>query len=328
MFIKLTSDKDWDVRRAAAVSLGFLPEESSVNALLKLFSDSAPEVREAAEDSIIRISPGKVVLQNIAEKQLAVSASRLSAIKVLGSLGYKEAARTIAGFLNASGDESLTVRSIRALGRLDYKPAVDKIATLASDKSPRVRRAVAYALGKLNVSKTYDILISLSRDTEDLPTALAAIEAMGRIGSPVFNDRLAECLSDVNAPSSIRAYACWSAARTGKSSRKMLNQMEKLILKEVIPAEGSKVFDSDEVRISALLALIDIGKKQPSAIKMAKDALEKINPAPSKLIFAVSASSQLKDFARQAGLYMNGVRDIKPEPVPPPSLPVPVRKLK
>ncbi|MCK5844552.1 MAG: hypothetical protein KAG97_07585, partial [Victivallales bacterium] len=114
----------------------------------------------------------------------------------------------------------------------------------------------------------------------------------------------------------IRSNACWSAARTGDSNSAMFAQMERLALTQVIPAMGMMEYDADSVRISAVLALVEIEKTSPVAREKAKNAIAKLRKKSEGQFDIEISGDTLKEFARQADLYLKGVADIPKTPFP------------
>jgi hypothetical protein len=100
-------------------------------------------------------------------------------------------------------------------------------------------------------------------------------------------------------------------------------------VEKVIPTASGPIFDTDLSRISACLALIEIGKTKPQVKTKAEELLQKLVSGDSGKFGSDELSSQqLKEFARQAELYLKGTQKIEPTPLPTRSLQLTVKKIK
>jgi HEAT repeat protein len=315
LFLALSKDHDWDARRLAVVSLGFIKDERSIKAVLAAMSDDASPVRKAAENSLFALKPSDDVLNKMIEVELKNKKSRPSAITALGRLKFAPAAQPIAEILADSSDNDIILRSVKALGRLKHRAAWREVQKQAESTDPAIRSAVAESLGIFAEKKSFDTLLKLS-DDKNAKVAAEAVKAMGVTQAPFFNNRLVRALKQVQSSADIRSNACWSSARTANSSHTALSQLERLALEQVIPAMGMMEYDSDFVRISAVLALIELGKTSSEAKAKAENALEKLQEESAGQFDTAISGDTLKEFARQAKLYMNGTLDIPKTPYP------------
>lgn len=311
IIIRLSEDTDSEVRRIACLTLGGYSDDAALDALLKRFSDPSAPVRTAAEDSVIAITPGAKYISEM-ESFLNNTESRNSAIRVLASLGVKAAAPAIAEILaEKKASFETQARAITALGRLSYDSAAVQIAANASSASSDVRCAVANALGRLKIKDTYDTLIKLSADS-DRAAALRAVAAMGYTGDIYFEDTLLKIISDVspkNTPE-MRSAGCWSLAAINSSNDKVVAQLRTLHQKKVIAMEMEKVYDADYVRASAMLALLKLGRDNPSVKPVAIKTLDYYYTNP--FLKEGDNSPAMDDFMRQICLYYKNM-DIGPE---------------
>ncbi|OGV33883.1 MAG: hypothetical protein A2020_03480 [Lentisphaerae bacterium GWF2_45_14] len=312
IFIRLAGDTDSEVRRIACITLGGYSDDAGIESLLKRFSDSSGPVRAAAEDAIINIVPGEKHISEI-ESMLNDRAARNSAIRVLGSLVAKGAAPAISEILAEKGISFETqARAITALGQLSYTPAALDIAKKASSSDSGVRRAVAASLGRLRVKETDDTLIKLSSD-KDNATSLRAVISMGRIGDIYFEDTLFKIISDVgtsNTPE-MRAAGCWALASINSTDDRVLAQLRTLHQKKVIAMEMEKVYDSDYVRASAILALIKMGRADnPAAKDLAVKTIDYYYTNP--FLREGDNTPAMDDYMRQICLYYKDM-EINPE---------------
>ncbi|NOY75654.1 MAG: HEAT repeat domain-containing protein [Kiritimatiellaeota bacterium] len=318
LYLELSKDIDWEVevRRLAAISLGLLDDPKSIASLRKAIADTSAPVRKAAETSLIALSPSEKVLNGIIANELAEKTSRAAAVTVLGSLKFAPAAPEILKILAESKNDDVTLRSIKALGQLKYNKARAKVMKRAESRNPSIRSAVAKTLGVFAEKKSFNTLLKLS-DDKTATVATEAVKAMGVTKSSFFNTRLLRALKQMRSSAEIRSNACWSIAKTGNTPAAALAQLERLALEQVIPAMEMMEYDSDFVRISAVLALVDLGAKSPAAKEKAARALEKLTSESAAGEFeAEIAGDTLKEFARQAKLYMNGEKKIPQTPYP------------
>jgi hypothetical protein len=144
---------------------------------------------------------------------------------------------------------------------------------------------------------------------------------MGWTSDPFFSDKLLAIIkkTDDVSPADNRSYACWAIAKINSPDKQTLSQLDALCMKEVLKVPQSpNSFDADYVRISALFALIDTGRKNPSAMKTAIDIItaftNEANSGNQEL-----AGDVLKEYARQAKAYMKNEKSspLEVKPVSP-----------
>jgi HEAT repeat protein len=304
LFIELSDDKDWEVRRLAAEALGNYKSQNSISALMNKLNDKYKPVRTAVEDSLVKIQPDKKIIIEL-EKALEDPEKQNPAIRTLGLLGAKSASEKILKILNSTKSAETAKRAATALGRLNYKESATAIADKAKHQDENVRKAVAFALGKLKEKATFETLISLSKDKK-LPVSLEAIESMGRIGDSAFNERLYKIISDTTPKgnSEMRSAACWSIARISPQKEKTIKQLKDLLLKKVVITEMEKVFDNDYTRAAAMLALVDLAKKDKKLEPELNKAIEYFYKNPFKM--EGEDSPLILDYMRQIQLYRKG----------------------
>ncbi|HCE42427.1 MAG TPA: hypothetical protein DET40_02630 [Lentisphaeria bacterium] len=310
IFMKLSNDPDDEVRRLSCVSLGGYKDADAINSLIARIGDKMLQVRDAAEASLIRIAPGQDVLKRIGDELLETKESRASAVTILGALKDKRYSEPIMKLL-VSLDEAeydLIRRCITALGELDFKESWKPVSERAGHKEAVVREAVASTLGKLRIKESYDTIIKLS-DDKSVNVSTQAFESMGWIADTYFSATLLAAIRKTVAeyPADNRSYACWSIARINVASQDILNQLDALCMKMVLKIPMSpNTYDVDSVRISALFALIDLGKKDPVAKEKAENVLKAfLAPPRNDDAFSSMVGDGLKDFARQAKAYVN-----------------------
>jgi HEAT repeat protein/DNA polymerase III psi subunit len=304
LFIELSNDNDWEVRKLSAESLGNYKSPEAVQALMSKLGDESKPVRTAVEESLAKIRPGKETIEEL-EKALNDPEKQNAAIRTLGLLGAKSASAKILKILQSTKSDETMRRAINALGRLKFKESASAIADKAKNKDENVRKAVAFALGRLAEKPTFETLIELSKDKK-LPVSLEAVESMGRIGDATFNKRLFDIIKNtgMKGNSEMRAAACWSIARIGSPDAKTLKQLNDILLKKVVAAEMEKVFDNDYTRAAALLAMVDLAKKDKKLEQQLDKAIDYFYHNPFKM--EGEDSPLLLDYMRQITLYRKG----------------------
>jgi HEAT repeat protein len=325
MHITLATDTDPEIRRLAVVAFRHYREPVAIDALLAAMNDTYKPVRTAAEDSIIYMRLSPEVMERIGKEYLDQKPSVYPAVRVLGVLKDQRFNAEIEEILNSASDTDLMRRAINALGSLDYKKASASVAKKATCKDPLVREAVGNALGIFNIEDTFDTLVTLSADKKK-HVSLAATKAMGIIKNPFFIDCLRGILKNVALPAGMRAYSCWSLARINQPSAALIRRLKKNALSKIIPIPmAGPDYDSDFARISACLALIELGKKDDDAKQTALKVIGVLKTPTEEQTLEFVSGETLQEYARQAELYMQG-KEIKLVPLPTANPPLTVKK--
>jgi HEAT repeat protein len=214
-------------------------------------------------------------------------------------------------------DSDLVRRCVTALGNLEYRESWKTVSVKASHNNAEVREAVASTLGKFKMKESFETIVKLSDDVA-VSVSSQAIESMGWIADPFFSDRLLSIIKKTvgEYPAENRSYACWAMAKINSPNKQTLSQLNDLCMKTILKVPMSpNTFDVDFVRISALFALIDMGRKDMVAMKMAEDI-------STALISDAKSGDQeisgdvLQEYARQAKAYMKNEKtspiEVKP----------------
>ncbi len=312
--LKLSNDKDWEVRRLACLGFGGDKDDTATTTLLQRLADNTKAVRNAAENTIIRNGLAEKHHQALGEL-LDAPAGRCSAIRVAGHLKLKQFADKIHKILEETNDRSTTIRAIKALGRLDRKDSWKLVESKADSPDKSLRRAVAFALGHLAVKDSFPTVVKMTKDKERI-VAADAIEALGVIGDPCFADTLFAIIKDTTEknPSVLRAAACWSIAKTKCADLKIAKQLSDLCLKKVLQTMMGPEYDADFVRVSACWALVDSDLMKDDKTEKVVDYTLTSLLSESKRD-TLSVSPALCDYARQARLRLEN-KKTAPMPVP------------
>jgi len=113
-------------------------------------------------------------------------------------------------------DESLGV-SLRAdvcwlLPRLAVEEAADALQALLLDPAERIREEAAAGLGQVARDDQVDALLAVAERDSSPPVRLAALHALGMLGSPRSARRLVRLLRDPDQPAEVRADAAEALA--------------------------------------------------------------------------------------------------------------------
>lgn len=320
--VKLSSDSDEEVRRLACVSLGSYKGADAVNALIPRIGDKSKQIRDAAERSLVKISPDRDVQKKIGDECLSSKEGRSAAVAILGEMKDTRFSSAILKLLETADDSEADFvrRSVTALGNLEYRESWKTVSAKASHGNAEVREAVASTLGKFKMKESFETIVKLSDDTA-VSVSSQAIESMGWTADPFFRDKLLSIIKRTvgEYPAENRSYACWAMAKINSPGRQTLSQLNDLCMKTVLKVPMSpNTFDADFVRISALFALIDMGRRDPEAMKMAEDIGAALTSDAKSGDMELSGDV-LKEYARQAKAYMENEK-ISPVEVKP-SLP-------
>ncbi|MEM4247933.1 MAG: HEAT repeat domain-containing protein [Candidatus Nanoarchaeia archaeon] len=314
ILIRLSSDKDCEIRRLSCVSLGAFKTDSSIETLISSLRDIDFYVRTASEDSLIKLNPDKAFIKRIADL-LNDSVARNSAIKILGELNHKEYSEKIFKFIADDSDTETLRRAIRALDIFNLKKSSAKIAAFSEHKDDEVRVAVASALGTFNDPSTYSALRKLDKDKVN-KVRLEAIKAIGRTKTDSFADILEQNLKEYTSAPEIRAYAAWAVAKTGSCNNNIGNALEKIISQEIIPMEaGRRTYDALFSRTSAFWALMVLGNKNSTFQAKGKAILKKYRENPPGDDLSGESLEQMLYYFDQAVCYVEG-RKVQQKEVP------------
>ncbi|MEO0561990.1 MAG: HEAT repeat domain-containing protein [Chloroflexota bacterium] len=212
------SDADPAVRSQAAIALGQAVDEQAVQPLIeRLFIEPALEVREDVTWAIVKFGEAAIspLVDYLSDDSAAV---RHLAVHALGKIGHVSALSHLAAML-ADLDTHVRVKAIVAMGQVGAAPMATAIIGMFADQEDTVRNTAMDVLTPLAATIEADLLHALTHtealvrehsavllggaksqqavealctlcDDEDVDVRLAAIQALGEIGS----DPARECL--------------------------------------------------------------------------------------------------------------------------------------
>jgi len=191
-FLPLVKDPAASVRLAAVRSLGALGNRVGMRALTDALEDSDADIRCAAAEALgdLKQSITGVALAKSLQKDVSLEVR----IAAAGSLGRTESRAAIEPLVAGLADKEPRVRAAcaKALlsmadllasgqrGEVGRTKAVDAMAAALSDSDVTVRIAAAEGLGLLGDERAVDQLVPLLSDPKVRPTAVKAIERIGR----------------------------------------------------------------------------------------------------------------------------------------------------
>ena len=190
--ISWLSDKSSAVRRNAALLLGLLRDNNSVDALGAALKDSDTRVAKAAVDALGAISNSNALnFLFTALKHESPEIRRISVIAI-GKMHAKEAEEALIPLL-IDTNEWVRAAAVEAVGKTGSEKAAEALTQLLSDESGLVRIAVIEALGNFKEEKVKKILLPLLNDRDpEIRSAsvesLAAFEGIVQDIVPLLKD--------------------------------------------------------------------------------------------------------------------------------------------
>ncbi len=200
VLMRLLDDRDGHVIRNAALGLGFVGDEKSVDRLIKLFSHPYPDVQIAAVEALKNLS-GFIKKEKLTEllqdenervrKNAAILSGKILSADVIEKLG----------FLLKDPSESVRVAASLAvcwICKRAMTPECTKYIKMAlNDESPHVRVKVVSNLEGFNSEEALEMALVMSSDTNEHVRAAAA-RVLGGFRKAQSRDRLMEMLRDEN----------------------------------------------------------------------------------------------------------------------------------
>jgi HEAT repeat protein len=236
----LLHDDEFQNRRTAAITLGWLKEPRAVRPLVELLAEPALEqyashalvsigfcdraafeyglahaddaVRQGSIRCLAWIAPAEGIALVAPMIHDPAPAVRAEAVAAIGRLGDEDAAMLLFELL---GDESELIQesAMGALSRLAPERVVPLLLQALASPEVQVRVRAAETLGLLRDTETAPALVALSRDSRE-DVRRAAIKALGEIEAPGVGGLLRSALSD---PSSlVRQQAVLSIGQLGE----------------------------------------------------------------------------------------------------------------
>lgn len=179
-FIEALSNKNPEVRRWAAFSLGKIKDGIAISALVEALGDEDKEVSENATTALINIGES-VIKSVIAALESKNEFARQSAIFVLKALHSKQALKPLTILLLKDPNFEVRLLSASALGELKNQKAVGFLIQALRDENPFVVCSASEALGKLGNKRAIKALLA-NLNNKNALIRYCAVEALGEIG--------------------------------------------------------------------------------------------------------------------------------------------------
>jgi HEAT repeat protein len=191
-------DGDPVIRAGAAIVLGASRRPESIGPLINTLKDSDKNVRRAAVAALGQIKDPTTVPPLIDELKDSFWFARSEAADALGREGD---VRAIAPLLDLVADpdenaESSAESSLVLLSRVPKAPA-DPFANRLNDPNPKIVRISAICLAVLKDPRAIPTLLKYIA-SNDLPTRLNAVKALGETGDASVIPTLRQTLKDPN----------------------------------------------------------------------------------------------------------------------------------
>lgn len=186
-------ETETSLRIDAANALARLGDEAALDSLLKLIGDPDGGVRQAVVAALNSIGSAKMpqrIKPLLRDENPLV---RESAAKIAGYFGYEDCADTLLECCN-DPDERVRKAALEHLPFVDDERINQVLANKLATDTPKVRAAVAAALGNVEVETA---LVNLSRalDDEDSWVRYFAARSLGRLGHPESVQLLVQLMS-------------------------------------------------------------------------------------------------------------------------------------
>lgn len=294
ILMKGLKDKDPEVRRAAALATGNLPDPfGTADSLIKSLDNPDLSAKVAAINRLAKMSSAKAVPVLIRNLESPVGDK---AAKALGEIGDKRAAIPLLEILQKPSsscpssypDLFLRAAAAEALGRVgDYK-SVPALLKALEEFSPRTSRGAAIALGALKDKRAVNPLIK-ALAYEHCSVRESAASALGEIGDSRAISALVPHLSEVEIRSGIIAALSKLQWRPQTDRERTYVRLEQQKWNEI----------SGHWPISRSILLSDLKAEDPETVQSAAFAL-----------IAIGTDDTLKELAdalKNAGTYMMGL---------------------
>jgi HEAT repeat protein len=176
--VRAIDDHEFDVRAAAALSLGDLGDATAIEVLILRLDDGVPAVRQCAAVALGRLR-ARPALEPLRHALAAGPPDlRFQAATSLVEIDPEAAAAPLTAAL-ADPDPEVVGAVALALGSIGDATAADRLAPLLEHRSPRTRFDVAYALAELGDERAVPGLVRAAADRDLCWDALEALEALG-----------------------------------------------------------------------------------------------------------------------------------------------------
>ena len=176
----LLEDSRPAAREQAALALGLIESDRSIEPLARVLGDSDARVRSRAAWGL-----GMIESAGAVEGLAASAADPDSGVReqVAWALGMIESAAGVTSLQPLLRDEDAAVRqqAAWALGMIESADAVESLIQTLADPEPRVREQVAWALGMIESARAAEAIADALEDETDGRVRRQLIWALGRV---------------------------------------------------------------------------------------------------------------------------------------------------
>jgi HEAT repeat protein len=176
--------------------LGYTKSEQAIPFLLKLLDEESKNSGWEIADSLMKIGSEVVIpdfLELIHSKNLKM---RYIAAYVLASFQVHESLPILIEAINENSGLVARERTIRALGNLKSRKAMDVLLKLFEEESDHMKSSIICSLGSLELEEVVPVLISYFEKCTDVDLKIDTLSALGNLSYPVVISTLLESFDD------------------------------------------------------------------------------------------------------------------------------------
>jgi HEAT repeat protein len=321
----LQKDSDDMVRVRSAWALGEIKQDlaRTVTALLQATLDPNPGVRANSLGALQSI--GSPAVPQLEEALAAEETGmRISAVRVLWSMGRSPNETSLKVLLTAFGDSSSDIKKqaagCAALAGPGASPLIPGLVTMLNDSEAGVRETAAATLAKVDTGGESEngLIQALRKDSSKKVRLMAAI-ALGKIGNPTGKRIPALVSAFEDSDSDVRTGASQSLARLGEAAVPYLLDALKSNKSSIRELTVDSLLGLGEKAKPAVDPLIERLRNDPegSVRFRAAGALGAVGDASPRVVEALEASFASDKDATVRSHSMGALRILRPgDPVP------------
>jgi HEAT repeat protein len=190
----LATDKQEEVRQAAAVSLRQINVPDAVDALGKALKDASPNVRVTALSGLAHYKDARSApLVEAVCKDSSVEVRR-TAVFVLGRLEDRASVPILEQLIRNDVDTSVRAEAAQTLGDFHSTGSMDALKPLLKDPAKIVQVSAAHSLMMMGDNSPFEVVKALDNDP-DLSVRLVAIDSLGWSKDPAAETELQDLLT-------------------------------------------------------------------------------------------------------------------------------------
>lgn len=267
----LSSDRDPEVKAAAALALGKIRDRQSAELLIGALKAREPQLKLAAARALGQLgnlSASEALLEAARDDEAAVRQAALDALKNLG-ISVERLSEDL-----SSPIPEARLSAIWMMARLGERRAIHHLTSALEDKDPRIRAAAARALAQFQADAGAVRSLIKALEDPEADVRLAAALSLGSLGDPAAVAPLAARLSDRDQR--VSQAAAQSLARLGnqRATKLLTDSLRdadwKVRARAAAALSGAPQADSQEIMAELAQALND---RDPLVRYYAREAL-------------------------------------------------------